>query len=202
MASRSQLGVAAIMTSFIWHHPHHDVIILPSQRWRIHKSIGKNIHDFRHQITHFLVWFFKSHCIINNIVLHAYFYLKCNENCRKSSVPCSAQTQYSVLSATLRVCVCVCVMSDFRILHHFTRLIITGDMKIFVQNKIFFQHLDEGTYYWWKVILERVLASGCFSCVVHEWTVHRCFKQWMQLSDVLSIWSAELFVHVKNISWA
>ena len=43
MASRSQLGVAAIMTSFIWHHPHHDVIILPSQRWRIHKSIGKNI---------------------------------------------------------------------------------------------------------------------------------------------------------------
>ena len=61
MASRSQLGVADIMTSFIWHHPHHDVIILPSQRWRIHKSIGKNIHDFSHQITHFLVWFFKSH---------------------------------------------------------------------------------------------------------------------------------------------
>ena len=28
-------------------------------------------------------------------------------------------------------------MSHFQILHHFTRLIITGDIKIFVQNKIF-----------------------------------------------------------------
>ena len=44
------------------------------------------------------------------------------------------QTQYSMLSATTSVC--VCMMSDFRILRHFTRL-VTGDIKIFVQNKTF-----------------------------------------------------------------
>ena len=40
---------------------------------------------------------------------------------------------YSALSATL----CACVMSDFQILHHFTRYINNGGIKIFVQNKIF-----------------------------------------------------------------
>ena len=108
---------------------YHDIIHLTSpSSWRHHfaftkmadsQSIGKNIHDFCHQIIHFLVWFFKSHCIRNNIVLHAYFYLKCNENCRKAAY--HAQLRLSTACCQLRsMCVCLCVMSDFRILHHFT----------------------------------------------------------------------------------
>ena len=44
-------------------------------------------------------------CIRNNIVLHVYFNLKCHEIGEKQRIML-AQTQYSVLSAMLRVCVC------------------------------------------------------------------------------------------------
>ena len=59
------------------------------------------------------------------------------------SVPCSAGTACCQLRSVC-VCVCVCewVMSDFRILYHFTWLIIMGDVKIFVQNEIFSRPTD------------------------------------------------------------
>ena len=128
-----------------WHHSSYITLIMTSS-FCLHKDGGftkvsaKNIHDFRHQITHFLGLIFQKPltCIRNNIVLHAYFYLKCNENSRKAAH--HAQLVQRVVSYA--PCVCVCVMLDFRILHHFTRLIIMGDVKIFVQNKIFSRPTD------------------------------------------------------------
>ena len=50
-------------------------------------------------------------CIRNNIVLHAYFYLKCNENSRKAAY--HAQLVQRVVSYALRVCVCDVRLPNF-----------------------------------------------------------------------------------------
>ena len=131
MKSRSQSRVAAIMTSFIWHHSHHDVIhfaftkMVDSQKYRQKYSrLSPSIYTF------FGLIFQKPlTCITNNIVLHAYFNPKCNENWRKAAYHASSDSVQRVVSYAPcggGVGVCVCVMSDFRILHHFTWLIHNG----------------------------------------------------------------------------
>ena len=86
--------------------------ILPSPTWRIHKSIGKNIPDFHHQFP--LFWFDISKAINLEIIkfyMHILIWnvMKIGEKQRTML----AQTQYSVLSATLCVCVCDVRLPNF-----------------------------------------------------------------------------------------
>ena len=108
---------------------YHDIIHLTSpSSWRHHFAFTKmaDSQKYRQKYTRlspsnytFFVLIFQKPltCIRNNIALQAYFYLKCNENSRKAAY--HAQLVQRVVSYA--PCVCVCVMSDFRILHHFTR---------------------------------------------------------------------------------
>ena len=97
--------------------------ILPSPRWRIHISIGKKYRLSPSIYTFFGLIFQKPlTCIRNYIVLHAYFNLKCNGNWRKAGYHASSDSVTACCQLrSMRVC--VCVMSDFRILHHFTQMI-------------------------------------------------------------------------------
>ena len=105
--------------------------ILPSPRWRIRKTIGKNTPDFCHQFTHFFGLIFQKPltCIRNNIVLHSYFNLKCKENWRKAVYHASSASVQCVVSyARGGGGGCDVILPD---------KLITGDIKICVQNKIF-----------------------------------------------------------------
>ena len=107
MASRSQLRVAAIMTSFIWHHPHHDINhsaftkMADSQKYRQkYTRLSPSIYTFFGLICQKPLT-----CIRNNIVLQAYFNLKCNENCRKAAYHASSDSVQRVVSYAPCVCV-------------------------------------------------------------------------------------------------
>ena len=100
-----------------WHH-YRDIIImtsfiLPSPRWRIHKTISKNTPDFAINLHIFLFDFSKAiTCFRNDAVLHVYFNLKCNENWRKAAYHASSDSGQRVVSYAL--CVCVwCQTSEF-----------------------------------------------------------------------------------------
>ena len=124
MASRNQWRVAPIMTSLSWHH-HHGVIyfaftkMADSQNyWQKYTRLLPSIYTFFGLIFQKLLT-----CIRNNIVLHAYFNPKCNENWRKAAYHASSDSVQRVVSYALCVCVCVCVWcqaSEF-CTGHFTR---------------------------------------------------------------------------------
>ena len=82
-------------------------------------------------------------CIRNNIILHVYHNLKFNKNWWKTayhinSVPC-------VVMYAPCVCVCVwCQTSEFCTI--LPDKLITGDIKIFVQNKIFSRPTDPSSW--------------------------------------------------------
>ena len=68
--------MAAIMTSFIETSSIMTSSILPSPRWQIYKTFDKNTSDFVG-----LIFQKPLTCITcNNIILHVYHNLKCNEN--------------------------------------------------------------------------------------------------------------------------
>ena len=94
---------------------HHDIIFCPHQDGGFIKIIGKKKKDPTLPLIYTFFWFDFSKAIRNDIVLHILIrnVMKFGEK----QLTMLAQTQYSVLSATLRVCVCVWMMSDFRILH-------------------------------------------------------------------------------------
>ena len=109
--------------------PYHDIIILTSSSWRhlfcLHQDGGftKLSHDWQKytrllpSINTFCGLIFQKPltCIRNDIVLQVYFNPKCNENWRKAAYHASSDSACCQLAYTL--CVCVCVMSGFWILH-------------------------------------------------------------------------------------
>ena len=115
MAPRSQWREAAIMTSLSWWHYHHDIIFCLHQDGGFIKTIGKKKKkkDPTLPLIYTFFGFDFSKAIRNDIVLHILIrnVMKFGEK----QLTMLSQTQYNVLSATLRVC--VWMMSDFRILH-------------------------------------------------------------------------------------
>ena len=111
MASRSQLGVAAIiniihLTSPSWwrHHFAFTKMADSQKYWQKYTQLSPSNYTF------FGLIFQKPlTCIRNNIVLHAYFYLKCNENSRKAAY--HAQLLQRVVCYAL--CVCDVRLPDF-----------------------------------------------------------------------------------------
>ena len=146
MPSRSQWRVAAIMTSLSWHHHHHNIIYFAFTKM----ADSQNSHD-RQKYTQLLpsIYTFCGlifqkplTCIRSDIVLHV---IRNAMKIGKKQRTMLAQTQYSVLSASLCsvgvcvcVCVCVCVMSGFQILHcHLPRKLVTGNIKFLSKIRYF-----------------------------------------------------------------
>ena len=138
MGSRSQWKVAAIMTSSIMTSS-----ILPSPRWQIYETLHENTPDFRHQYTMYTfsgLIFQKPFIFVrfhsrNNIILHVYSNLRCNENWWKVA--------YHASSVQRVVSYAPCVLCDVRLPNFAPFLPGTGDFKIFVQNKIFSPTTDQ-----------------------------------------------------------
>ena len=105
---------------------YHDIIIMTSFILPFTKMAGSQ--NYRQKYTWLLLSIYTFFglifqkpltCIRNDIILHVYFNPKCNENWLKAAYHATyvAQTQYSVLSATLHVW---CQASEF-CTGHFTR---------------------------------------------------------------------------------
>ena len=71
-------------------------------------------------------------CIRNNIILHLYHNLKCNENWWKAAYHANSVPRVVMYAPCVGVW---CQTSEFRTI--LPDKLITGDIKIFVQNKIF-----------------------------------------------------------------
>ena len=77
-------------------------------------------------------------CIRNNIILHVYHNLKCDENWWKAAYRTSSVLRF----VSYALCECI---HDVRLLNFalfYPDKLITGEIKIFVQNKIFSQLTD------------------------------------------------------------
>ena len=102
---------------------YHDIIHLTSpSSWRHHFAFTKMADSQKYwqkytrlspsNYTFFgLIFQRRLTCIRNNIVLHVYFYLKCNENSRKAAY--HAQLVQGVVSYALCVCVCDVSLPNF-----------------------------------------------------------------------------------------
>ena len=99
-----------------WDIIHHDVIHFAFPKMAESQNFWQKYTWLFPSIYTFLGLIFQKPltCIRNNIILHVYHNLKCNENWWKAAYHASSVPR--VVSYAL----CVCMMSDFWILHHFT----------------------------------------------------------------------------------
>ena len=150
-----------------WDIIHHDVIHFACTKMADSQNFRQKYTRLLPSIHTFFGLIFQKPltCIRNNINLHVYHNLKCNENWWKAAyhaISVLRVVMYTPCTTSVWGCVCVwCQTSEFCTI--LPDKLITGDIKIFDQNKIF-SRLTNPTF--WAVCNrnQTIILSRPYDC--------------------------------------